>query len=638
MRSEMGLRDVLRKQMGRASLGMAIFAACALLLSQRLAGFDTEAMTQAFQAVSGLQWAIALGAVSLSYLAVGQYDVVVLRALGKGWPQSVARRSGIVALAISQTAGMGLLSGALVRWRMMPGIGLIEAFQITLAVGLSFLMAAGFVSAAVFATVAGSGFAWLALGAGLGCAGLCLWRPRLPFKTGWAAHWVWPNLFTVCTMLGLAAIDIFATGFAFWVLLPEGSPGLLTVLPAFLLALIAGLLAGTPAGLGAFEVVLLAALPPHAPEAMLAAVMAWRLVYFAVPSVIALGALARARPPEASPPAAKPTPRTPPWAEAGLLRQGHLRPLVGRRGDMVLTGQTGHSLIGLGAVEKGTEVESLRNLARDAKARGLRPAHYKARAIHALIARKEGWFVWLIGHDAIVVPDQFCLSAPACAGLRRKLRKVRAAGVAVQYDLFPDMSELSRISADWAARHGGEKGFSMGRFCPTYLAGQRVYTARVGPPDGDGQIIAFVSFHRGTGAWALDLMRQTGHAPDGTMHALVAAALCDAQRDGVAEVSLAAVPLGAFGAKGPLHRAIAHWGNGRGLVQFKAAFNPVWRPLYLIARGRSGGLLAAASLVRAIHRPPALPQHPATLANRSAVQDDVEGNTFASERPAWHWE
>lgn len=143
MRSEMGLRDVLRKQMGRAGLGMAIFAACALLLSQRLAGFDTEAMTQAFQAVSGLQWAIALGAVSLSYLAVGQYDVVVLRALGKGWPQSVARRSGIVALAISQTAGMGLLSGALVRWRMMPGIGLIEAFQITLAVGLSFLMAVG---------------------------------------------------------------------------------------------------------------------------------------------------------------------------------------------------------------------------------------------------------------------------------------------------------------------------------------------------------------------------------------------------------------------------------------------------------------------------------------------------------------
>ena len=68
----------------------------------------------------------------------------------------------------------------------------------------------------------------------------------------------------------------------------------------------------------------------------------------------------------------------------------------------------------------------------------------------------------------------------------------------------------------------------MGRFEPDYLAGQRVYVARKGL-----RPVGFASFHTGAAGWALDLLRPHPEAPDGTAHALVAAAIADAARAGV---------------------------------------------------------------------------------------------------------
>ncbi|MEZ5796458.1 MAG: YbhN family protein [Paracoccaceae bacterium] len=73
---------------------------------------------------------------------------------------------------------------------------------------------------------------------------------------------------------------------------PKAGP-FLALLPAFLLAFGAGLLSGTPGGIGAFEVVLLALLPAHPAEGVIAATLAWRGVYHLAPAAIAALAVLR---------------------------------------------------------------------------------------------------------------------------------------------------------------------------------------------------------------------------------------------------------------------------------------------------------------------------------------------------------
>jgi phosphatidylglycerol lysyltransferase len=166
------------------------------------------------------------------------------------------------------------------------------------------------------------------------------------------------------------------------------------------------------------------------------------------------------------------------------------------------------------------------------------------------------------------------------------------------------MAELSRLNADWAVARGGEQGLTMGRFDPAYVAGQRVYVARRGL-----RPIGFATFHTAAAGWSLDLLRPHPDAPDGTAHALVAAALADAARAGVTRLSLAAVPEPAFpGRRTALSRLIRLFPgaarSARGLWQFKQAFAPRWERLYLIAPGFAAMALAGWDIRRAVTHPP----------------------------------
>src|SRR5690606_27482495 len=128
--------------------------------------------------------------------------------------------------------------------------------------------------------------------------------------------------------------------------------------------------------------------------------------------------------------------------------------------------------------------------------------------------------------EAWLVPQGFRLDRPALAGLRRKLRK--AAGLRITRPATLPLAEMQQVAQGWARARGGERGFSMGRFCPEYVVGQRVYLGWEG-----ARLVGFVTFHEGPGRdgrgeWVLDLMRQAATAPDGTMQALVLRAITDA--------------------------------------------------------------------------------------------------------------
>ena len=179
----------LRRQIAKQMLILAALAGAALLLRDKIAALDLPAIKTAFLALSPWQWAGAALATAASFGALAQYDVVLHRLLGTHQPAGAARRAGWVAIALSQTLGFGLISGALLRWRMLRTLSLFDASRLTAAVAASFLAAWALLAAlAVLAlpvTLPGTSplglraLAGLALVAGGALAAASLLRPDL---------------------------------------------------------------------------------------------------------------------------------------------------------------------------------------------------------------------------------------------------------------------------------------------------------------------------------------------------------------------------------------------------------------------------------------------------------------------------
>lgn len=690
--------QIWRRALLRQALILTALVALAVLLRARVLALDLPAIMAALETVTMKQWALAAAATAVSYWSLGQYDAVIHRALKTQIAPRAAARAGILAIAISQTVGFGLISGALVRWRMTAGLSLAQASTITASVAASFLLGWAAITGAVLLALplpvesgAGAGIAfegWHGLLRGVGALGVALGTMALALPQLGRALTLFgrviplPPSKRVAKIFLLAALDTLAAGIALWMLLPpDAGPAFTVLLPAFLLALGAGFVAGTPGGIGPFEITLLALLPISDQTPVLAAVLAWRGIYFALPASVAGVALLRGPradqrtreataqrpgiplPPHAArsaihpkaqrektlsafsdsaraahpslrdaiaPPATELTPRLAalveraPRAELGLLRQGeHAVLLAGNARAGWMMGHARRALVGLldpfGGAERALTQALLPRLSALARRQGKIACLYKITPRTAATARAMGWRVMPVAREAWLAPQSFTLNTPALAGLRRKLRKAEKSGLRVSCaeDALP-ITQMTALSAAWVAARGGERGFSMGRYTPDYASGQRVYLAYQG-----AELVAFATFHEGAREWVLDLMRPAAQAPDGTMHALIAKAVEDARAYQIPRLSLAALPPEPDQARGvaaKIWKRAATQTGAAGLRQFKAAFAPNWQTLYLAAPNTAALTLAAASISHAIRRPPPLPTGPVARNRRKRAE------------------
>lgn len=610
----------------RAAVSLAILALFLWLLANRLTELDLADLHTGVTGVSMAQWAAALILTSISFWAVGRYDAVLHRHFATGLPERLTRRAGICAIAVSQTLGLGLITGAILRWRMLPGQSLWLATRLTGAVAVSFLAGWAVVTALVLLILPDAPFKPQAITVVIAATLLIvisLVAPPTRFR--------WPNGLTLLRLIGLAAVDTLAAAAAFHMLCPDTlSLPVATMLPAFMLALGAGLVTGTPGGVGPFELTLLALLPSEPAKPLVGAILAWRVCYYALPAI--LGAIlafigpARINPRQSV--ATRPLLATAPRAETALLYQGEHH-MLWHSTTAILLARTPHLLIALFDPIKGEPNSAFRALQTAARAESRLPALYKCNARIAAAARGAGFSSMKVAHEAWLDPRVYTLQVPSRSGLRRKLRRAEAAGITVSGP--PDSGlqcwdDLTAIAANWAKAHGGERGFSTGRFVVDYVARQRIYIAWQ-----NSTPIAFVTFHQTTREWTLDLMRHAAHLPDGTMHLLIQTAINDAQRMGLHRLSLAAVPK-LSSSVGPMVRLFRRiYERPSGLVRFKTSFAPHWQPLYLVAQNRPALLLAAAEIIRAVHRPTPLPTAMARTIEHH--HDDYE---FASAGRAWH--
>ncbi|MFT6605670.1 MAG: phosphatidylglycerol lysyltransferase [Halocynthiibacter sp.] len=623
-----GRRD-LRKLALRQLVPVGIMCALLFWVWEYAATLDFAAIHASLGSVTGGQWALALVFSAASFWAVGRYDCVVHRQLSTGIKQKSARRAGILAIAIAQAVGLGAITGALIRWRMIPEMTLWQALRLSAAVSLSFL--------AGWAVVAGLGImifqpalpwsktlVFIAIGIGIVMAALAVWPPRA------LARLPLPSLRAMATVIGLAAADTVLAGMALYVLLP---PGLDIALPllisSFIFALGAGLLGGTPGGVGPFEVTLLA-LMPHAPtEPLLAAALGFRVVYHIIPATIAIVFVLRGPRETALDTRASltKTDRSPflspqleahlfaaPRAEVNLLRQGEFALLTAAQTTqngihagqhLALAAPIGQSLVMLSdPMIRGGCPEAARIALREAaQARYLLPAIYKCGGRMAAVARRAGWAVLPVAREAWITPTEFTPEGASRRQLRRLLRKAEDAGLRIiEGGRRLPMAEMRAVADEWKAARGGERGFSMGIFDEDYVSCQRVFLAW-----HDETLVAFATFHETRNEMTLDLMRQSNAAAEGVMQLLIVEAIKSAAKYGCPRVSLAAVPWqGADKSPliGRLRKRLQSKSGAEGLIRFKKAFGPNWETLYAAAPSRFGLAIAGLGILRRITAPP----------------------------------
>ena len=614
----------LRRAVLRQLLPIGLTIGLVALLWQRAGGLDLPYIYASLKTVSPVQWFGAALFSVVSFWALGKYDGVVHRLIGTDVSSKAAERAGITAIALSQTVGLGVISSAFVRWRMLPELSLMQAMRISAIVAMSFLSAWAVVASIIALTVPmalpwAGWIAWVVLGGAAVFALLSVLRPSIM-----AALHI-PPLRAMGAFLTLALIDTAAAGAALWMVLPDGCEvALLPLIAAYLLALGAGLISSAPGGMGAFEVTLLALLPALDAEPLLAAILAFRAVYYALPALIAAAVTIRG--PISTPrsdtntacPAlvsVKSAPNLPahiaqviaeaPRAEAGLLRQGRLSLLTsGREAAAAMAAASGQSLLVLSdplsaATDREALLSDIKSLA---KRSFLTPFLYKAGGRWASAARQAGWQVMPIAREGWIDPTEFTLDGSNKRQLRRKLRQADAAGLSFcEAGADLPICDMQQIADEWRKARGGERGFSMGKWHPDHLPHARVYLAWK-----NGSLVGFLTLHENAAEQVLDLMRMRPDAPDGTMHALLNYAISRAANAGCTRLSLAAVPLEEqSGEPWAFHLARLKLDNisgAAGLRQFKTSFAPSWETLYAAAPTRVALAFGALDVSREICR------------------------------------
>lgn len=619
------------KQLLKQSLPIGLACIFVALLAKNITQIQFADIKAAFQTVSMTQWTAAMVASAVSFWAVGRYDAVIHRYLGTKTSSTAATRAGIAAIAVSQTTGFGLFTGALARWRLLPDLSLLQCTQISAAVAFSFLaglatvlsMTSVFYDIPIYGLPSDALWYETALLMPLVGFAVLIWaslfQPRITFKS---KRVVWPNVHAIFAVTSLVAVDTLAACGALYALLPSDVALTFSLLyPAFLIAFAVSLLSGTPGGVGPFEITLLLVLPTVPVESLVAAIIAYRLIYYAIPAL--LGALVLARGATSQKPSCEALHETKgalgwlpsrmeavlhkaPRAEANLLRQGQksiLHTSNGKNG--LIVSHQGQCLVALGDPISNQNTSSLiSGFIRSARSQNRIPFLYKASARIAIEARKHGMHVSPVSREAWLTPRDFNLSLPLYRQLRRKLRKTEKSGLSIKAlehhkNLHFTLQNMTRLAHRWAYNHGGERGFSMGTYDPKYVQTQRCFLAYY-----DDQLVAFTTFSTVEAEWTLDLMRHEKDCPDGTMHALVTHAIHMAADEQIPRLSLASVPWIPHKNAGSLRRKMwktfSDKSGGAGLTQFKASFAPNWETLYMAAPNRIGIVLGAFDVSRAV--------------------------------------
>ena len=256
-------------------------------------------------------------------------------------------------------------------------------------------------------------------------------------------------------------------------------------------------------------------------------------------------------------------------------------------------------------------------------------AFFQARPEQLRLYESFGWRALHIGEDPVLWTNRFTLEGGAVSQVRRSVRKAETAGLTVVqspagHDPFEPgagppgfAEELRAVSDDWLhGRHGGEKGFCMGRFDLHRMRDVWLFAAWNPSAQRIEAFTTWVPIPARLG-WALDLGRRRHDASPGSMDLLVVRAVQAARERGDSMLSLSLSALAmvpdehegesdAAPANAPPERTreflmehLARFYDFKGLFRWKKRFDPAFEDRYLVYPGPLLLPRVALSLIRA---------------------------------------
>ncbi|MEP9370684.1 bifunctional lysylphosphatidylglycerol flippase/synthetase MprF [Mesorhizobium sp. KR1-2] len=268
----------------------------------------------------------------------------------------------------------------------------------------------------------------------------------------------------------------------------------------------------------------------------------------------------------------------------------------------LMYGRAGRSLVSMGdPVGDPEQVEDLVWQFRDmADREAARAVFYAVRPDNLPLYVDMGYALLKLGEVARVDLSTFSLEGPKNQEHRYVDRRATKEGLV--FDVIPRedvpgaMNELRSVSDAWLQEKGGsEKGFSLGRFDPAYLA--HFDCAVMRDVNNGNRIVAFANIWRSgdMNEMSIDLMRYLPEVSKVLMDALFVRLLLYAKEEGYRWFNLGAAPLSGLAD----HALASRWNrmatfvfrhgddfyHFEGLRAFKEKFSPVWTPQYLACPG-----------------------------------------------------
>jgi phosphatidylglycerol lysyltransferase len=275
----------------------------AIVALHRLGGeFQLHGILAEFSAIEPRRLLAAVALTAGSYAALVGYERLALSYIDRTLPPSATTLASFIANAIGNNVGVAMLSGGAIRYRMYSplGLGAAEIARIVafctatfglgacILAGLSLIVDAGEASSLLHAAAAVSRL----LGSvALLTAGAYLLACSLRHDTfEWRGHAVrLPAAGIAVRQASLAVVDLALACGTLYVLLPESANvSFVAFLGLYMVALAVSVVSMVPGGLGVFESVLVLLLPGVAPAQLLGTLLAYRLVYYALPFVVAV--------------------------------------------------------------------------------------------------------------------------------------------------------------------------------------------------------------------------------------------------------------------------------------------------------------------------------------------------------------
>src|ERR1700749_1864255 len=303
------LRRGFKTWIGWKRLGIAasifIIAFAITTLVRTLKGVDGGGILTALTEIPTSHIALAALCVVGAFCTLTFYDFFALRTIGKKHvPYRIAAMSSFTSYTIGHNIGATVFTGGAIRFRIYNDYGLnaIDVPKICFLSGLTFWLGNLF--------VLGLGLAWppsaasamdllpasinrlIALGCLAGIVAYFVWlmmgkERRELGQNGWKV--VLPSARLTLLQMLIGVVDLGFCALAMYLLMPQQAYiDFISLAVVFILATLLGFARHAPGRLGVFDAAMLVALPQFGREELVATLVVFRILYFAIPFGIAI--------------------------------------------------------------------------------------------------------------------------------------------------------------------------------------------------------------------------------------------------------------------------------------------------------------------------------------------------------------